>query len=214
MTPEAQAALRRTMEVHSKVTRFCLVCNYVTRIIEPLASRCAKFRFQGLPEEAMKNRLVHIATAEQVSVSEESLDTIVKLSGGDMRKAVTTLQSAQQMFAGSATSITEDDIAEISGSIPHGATTALWTAMKSGRFDNIENEVEKMACEGFPIGALLHRLQEEVIEEDGIEDIHKAAICLRIAEADKCLNDGASEALQLLDIAAVIMRQVCGMQAC
>lgn len=61
MTPEAQSALRRIMEAYSKVTRFCLICNYVTRVIEPLASRCAKFRFKPLPTSSMIDRMNHIA---------------------------------------------------------------------------------------------------------------------------------------------------------
>ncbi len=61
MTADAQSALRRVIENYSRVTRFCLICNYVTRIIEPLASRCAKFRFKSLPESAMIGRLRFIA---------------------------------------------------------------------------------------------------------------------------------------------------------
>lgn len=61
MTPDAQSALRRIIEAYSKVTRFCLICNYVTRVIEPLASRCAKFRFKQLPVDSMVARIKDIA---------------------------------------------------------------------------------------------------------------------------------------------------------
>ena len=89
MTSDAQSALRRVMEAYSRVTRFCLICNYVTRVIEPLASRCAKFRFRPLPKASMVDRIQYIARMENVSLGEGALDTILHASGGDMRKAVT-----------------------------------------------------------------------------------------------------------------------------
>ena len=97
MTPDAQSALRRVMEQYSKVTRFCLICNYVTRLIEPLASRCSKFRFKSLSPSSMINRLTYIAQQEQVNLGEGALDTIMDVCGGDMRKAVNYLQSSHQL---------------------------------------------------------------------------------------------------------------------
>lgn len=116
MTPDAQSALRRIIEAYSKVTRFCLVCNYVTRVIEPLASRCAKFRFRPLPVDSMKSRMREIAACEGIRLTEPTLEAILQASNGDMRKAVTFLQSAYQLSGGQAT-ISPDVVIDISGRV-------------------------------------------------------------------------------------------------
>lgn len=104
MTQDAQSALRRTMETYSKITRFCLICNYVTRIIDPLASRCSKFRFKMLDQGNAKKRLEDIAENENVKLEDGAVDKLIKCSEGDLRKAITFLQSAARLVGAAKTS--------------------------------------------------------------------------------------------------------------
>ena len=97
MTQDAQSALRRTMETYSKITRFCLICNYVTRIIDPLASRCSKFRFKSLDQGNARRRLEEIAQLENVGLEDGAVEALIKASEGDLRKAITFLQSAARL---------------------------------------------------------------------------------------------------------------------
>lgn len=97
MTQDAQSALRRTMEQYSRITRFCLVCNYVTRIIEPLASRCSKFRFKSLDNSAAGVRIENIAKAEGLNLQDGVIDTLLRCGEGDLRRAITYLQSAARL---------------------------------------------------------------------------------------------------------------------
>jgi replication factor C subunit 2/4 len=109
MTQDAQSALRRTMETYSKITRFCLICNYVTRIIDPLASRCSKFRFKSLDQGNAKRRVEEIAQKEGVRLEHGAADALIKCSEGDLRKAITFLQSAARLVG--AVSL-KDDVEE------------------------------------------------------------------------------------------------------
>ncbi|KZM25627.1 Subunit of heteropentameric Replication factor C (RF-C) [Ascochyta rabiei] len=97
MTQDAQSALRRTMETYSKMTRFCLVCNYVTRIIDPLASRCSKFRFKSLDQGNAVKRVDDIARLEGVALDTGVSEELVRVADGDLRKAITFLQSAARL---------------------------------------------------------------------------------------------------------------------
>ncbi|KAF6162849.1 hypothetical protein GIB67_029118 [Kingdonia uniflora] len=92
MTEDAQNALRRTIKTYSKVTRFFLICNYIRRIIEPLASRCAKFWFKPLPEEIITSRVLHICNEEGLNLDPQALSTLSSISQGDLRRAIAYLQ--------------------------------------------------------------------------------------------------------------------------
>jgi replication factor C subunit 3/5 len=93
MTKDAQMALRRVMEKYVKNARFCLICNYVSKIIPALQSRCTRFRFQPLPEEFVKARLEYICDEEHIEKDESGVDAVMRLGCGDMRRALNLLQS-------------------------------------------------------------------------------------------------------------------------
>lgn len=93
MTPGAQQALRRTMEIYAPTTRFCFACNQSNKIIEPIQSRCAILRFGRISDEDLLRRLLEICKAENVKYSDEGLAAIVFTAEGDMRQAVNNLQS-------------------------------------------------------------------------------------------------------------------------
>ncbi|KAH7441433.1 hypothetical protein KP509_03G038100 [Ceratopteris richardii] len=94
MTKDAQFALRRIIEKYTKNTRFCLICNYVSKIIPALQSRCTRFRFAPLSVENVTGRLQYIIREEGLDATESGLAAIVRLSNGDMRKALNVLQEA------------------------------------------------------------------------------------------------------------------------
>lgn len=111
---DAQNALRRIMETHSAVTRFCFICNYVSRIIEPLASRCAKFRFKPLHEGIMEDRVTAVARAEGVRLGDGAMAALGRVSNGDLRRALTTLQSA---YALNGSPVQPSTIVDVAGEV-------------------------------------------------------------------------------------------------
>ncbi|KAH8099292.1 P-loop containing nucleoside triphosphate hydrolase protein [Cristinia sonorae] len=98
MTPGAQQALRRTMEIFSNTTRFALACNMSNKIIEPIQSRCAILRYAKLRDAEVLKRLLEICEMEKVEHNEDGLAALIFTSEGDMRQAINNLQSTHSGF--------------------------------------------------------------------------------------------------------------------
>ncbi|CAM9200972.1 unnamed protein product, partial [Pylaiella littoralis] len=204
MTPAAQASLRRTMETHSASTRFCLVCNCASGIIDSLASRCLPFRFRPLGPGPMKGRLLRICETEGVIFEEDSrgaLDQIVASSAGDMRRAVNLLQTASQLPRACPASI-----ADAAGEVPAAAFDELWSTACSGSasVDGVAAAVLRFVGEGYAVGRVLGRFQEMAVSSSTMADAAKAVVCGKVMEVSRCLNDGADEEVQLLDLCLVL----------
>jgi replication factor C subunit 2/4 len=195
MTQDAQGALRRIMETYARITRFCLVCNYVTRfaitpdtflvlclnvvlrIIEPLASRCSKFRFTPLDSASASSRLSQIAQAEGIGIDKSVLDALISTSSGDLRRAITYLQSASRLSSSSVppTPIRPADIQEIAGVVPDAVINDFARAVgievedamevddaakrKQVGFEPIKNKVKFVMREGYSAGQILSQVR-------------------------------------------------------
>ncbi|MEK6828713.1 MAG: replication factor C small subunit [Nanoarchaeota archaeon] len=93
LTPEAQQALRRTMENFSNTCRFILSCNYSSKIIDPIQSRCALFRFKLLEKKHIEKVVKKIIESEKLTISPEAMEMIYEGSEGDCRRCINLLQS-------------------------------------------------------------------------------------------------------------------------
>ncbi|KAL4897689.1 P-loop containing nucleoside triphosphate hydrolase protein [Aspergillus ambiguus] len=225
MTQDAQSALRRTMEQYSRITRFCLVCNYVTRIIDPLASRCSKFRFKALDNTAAGERLEQIAQLENLALENGVVDKLIQCSEGDLRRAITYMQSAARLVgsqAGSKKDADEDAemtdatpqpvtirmVEEIAGVIPEDVIDRLSQAMQPVKFGSSYEAVSKVitdvVADGWSATQLLLQLYRRVVYNDAIPDIQKNKIVMVFSDMDKRLSDGADEHLSILDTALKI----------
>ncbi|KAH3668074.1 hypothetical protein OGAPHI_001828 [Ogataea philodendri] len=210
MTSDAQSALRRIMETYSSITRFCLICNYITRIIDPLASRCSKFRFKMLDEENSLKRLQYICEKENVSTTTAVLKEILNISDGDLRKAINFLQSVHKMLAPGADEmaddVTGDQIRDVFGFLPKETLSELLALAEKKDTELIFNFIdEQIAKEGYNASLVLGSLHDVLLlgDESGLslslDSKQKNSISKILFETDARLSHGCDETIQLLN---------------
>lgn len=135
MTNDAQFALRRIIEKYTSNARFCLICNYVSKIIPALQSRCTRFRFAPLAREQIEGRLKEIAEKEKCNTTEDGMDAILRLAQGDMRRVLNLLQATSM----SSPEVNEMNVYLTSGApLPEDIKTIL---------DLLMNQSFQMACQ-------------------------------------------------------------------
>jgi replication factor C small subunit len=193
LTNDAQSALRRTMERYSATTRFILSCNYSSKIIEPIQSRCAVYRFRALSGEAIAKRIRFIAAEEKLVVSEEGLSAIEYVAGGDMRKAINALQAAALL----GDSVDEETIYQITSTArPEEIGKFIKTAL-SGDFIGARAVLDDLLLsKGLSGQDVIVQIHRAMLDLD-IPDKDKARLIDRIGEIDFRMTEGANERIQL-----------------
>ncbi|KAI3384743.1 hypothetical protein SNEBB_009026 [Seison nebaliae] len=166
MTYAAQAALRRTMEHEIDTTRFCITCNYITKIIPPILSRCVVFRFHPLTIDDGINRLATILEKESIHIDNyrQILERLMKLSNGDMRQATHYLQNISNFFQkNNFINISVDDIDECVGIIPMNYIDHFLQFINSSSQLNSDRFVDEFLREAFSFNRLIEQIHDVII---------------------------------------------------
>jgi replication factor C subunit 2/4 len=157
----------------------------------------------------MKERLVEIARAENCSDHEQSLiDHILVLADGDMRRAVTTLQSVHALaLGGNGDDVDQATIAEIVGLPPNSVVDALWESLATNKqFRIMQSAVDNVVASGYSAQLLLAGLLLKIMDDERLDELHKADLAIRVAQAEKNMTEGADEHLQLLTVTSLALK--------
>ena len=189
MTRDAQTALRRIMEESSRFTRFILVCNYSSNIIEPIQSRCAIFRFRRVGSEEVVGALRKIAKTEKVKTTEKVLQSVYEATNGDLRQAINLLQAAAADGE-----VTAERVDAVTGALVRGRAAEIVSLALDGDFAGARQKlVELTKVYGIPESDFL-RYSNETITAGAP---HMAEAIKILAEYDYRLVMGANPEIQL-----------------
>ena len=201
LTRDAQNALRRTMENTSATTRFILSANYSSKVIEPIQSRCALFRFRPLSEDHITERLKHIAQKEKVHVDADGYKALVYASEGDMRKAINFLQTSSTLGE----KVTEDTVYKIASKARPKEVRELIDLAMEGKFEQARKKLDALLYEyGLSGEDVILQLYREVINYD-IDQRKKVELIDKIGEYNFRMTEGANERIQLEALLAYLV---------
>ena len=194
LTNDAQAALRRTMENYAETCRFILSCNYSSKIIDPIQSRCAIYRFRPLTEEAVREEMDRIAKAEGLVIEEDAYQAITYVAQGDMRKAINALQGAAIV----ADSVTAQNVYAVTSTAKPEEIALLVSLCKEGDFETSERMLHMLMYDkGIAPNELLNQLYRAVSSSTELDRNVKTDLIDAIGETDFRLSEGANADIQM-----------------
>ncbi|MBE6525412.1 MAG: replication factor C small subunit [Thermoplasmata archaeon] len=201
LTSDAQAALRRTMEKFSKICRFILSCNYSSKIIDPIQSRCAVFRFKPLMVEDTLGFLKKIVSEENIDIDDEAINGLVHVARGDMRRAVNSLQVAASMNK----RIDMDMIYQISGMANPGEVKNMLEMALSGNFIGARDKLDDIMITYGLSGQDVIRQIHSTFFELSIDDTEKVRLMDKTGEIEFRIVEGSNERIQLEALLAYLV---------
>jgi len=201
LTSDAQGALRRIMEQFAETCRFILSCNYSSKIVEAIQSRCAVFRFRPLDSEKVLEKVMEVANSEGVELEEEAARAIADVSLGDLRKAITSLQVAASLDS----HVTRDLVYETTATAPPEELHGFFLACKEDGFQPARRRMREILDRfGLAGTDLVNQLHRELGKVTFLDEPQKLQVTEAMAECDFRMVEGGGESLQLDAMAARI----------
>lgn len=193
LTKEAQNALRRTMENFTNTTRFILSCNFSSKLIDPIQSRCTIFRFKPLEKEQINEIIERIAKHEKIKVDKKAMDALYEVSNGDVRRMENILQSCAAITK----NIEEETIYElVSAARPKEVKEILEIAIKGDFIKAREKLLDVMLNYGLSGLDVIKQIQREIWKLD-IDDEKKVRLVDKCGEIEFRMVEGSDEYVQL-----------------
>lgn len=203
LTQDAQAALRRTMENYAETCRFVLSCNYSSKIIDPIQSRCAIYRFKPLTDEAICEEMDKIAKAEGITIDESAYIAITYVALGDMRKAINALQGAAIVSK----TVTAENIYAITSNAKPKEIEDLLEYCFEGDFETAERLLRSLMYDrGIAPNELLNQLYREISASTELDRKLKVDLIDAIGETDFRLSEGANADIQMEALVAKFVK--------
>lgn len=193
LTKEAQQALRRTMEKYSATCRFILACNEISKLIDPIQSRCVIFKFKALKDEDLEKLLSIVEREEKIKISDDAKKLLIKISTGDVRKLLNTLQSAASVTKDIGVEILEEIIDFVD---PSEIKKMIELAMSGDFFKAREILIQLRVLKGLSGLEILKQIYKLVLDMD-IDSKIKVKFVDRIGTVEFRLVEGSDEELQL-----------------
>ena len=193
LTGAAQAALRRTMEIYSRTCRFVMSCNFSSKIIDPIQSRCAVFRFRPLKAEDVERYLKFVAVKEELNIDKEAYESLSYLAQGDLRRAINGLQ----MAAAANVDITPDVVYQaVAAARPEEVKEALEMSLNNN-FAGARERLDTLQITYGLAGEDVLRQMHRTVRDLEVPDTIKVQMIEKLAEADFRLSEGANSRIQI-----------------
>jgi replication factor C subunit 2/4 len=200
MTSDSQFALRKIMEDYSKVTRFCIICNYHNKIIDPIVSRCSLYRFKPIPKENIYSKLKEICLKEGTTINDENIEMVEKLSRGDMRKAINFLQRCRNfkslVSSKSINIINKELIETMSGVIPNNILIEFIEASINNDMDKVDKMIEDFHQQSYSLTIMIPYILDIIIYHKKLNDNIKSLLVKKLLSIDNFLLNGCDETIQ------------------